>query len=230
MLVALTDPGRRPAERRRDRRLAARRSRLAARRGAFVDPERATAPASRRASAGRSDGACVGAATDAEGATGATGPDIDDATAGATSDGDRGRWRRRSGRGSRDRAAGAGHVTALARADATAAVGTVGRRDRSTGRRLRRDGRPTVPRRRSRTRRRPPPAALLAAIRAALPDLRLLTDAADREAYRNDETAYLQAGLPLAVALPSRPPRSRPSSASPRSTGSRSCRAAPAPG
>ena len=45
-------------------------------------------------------------------------------------------------------------------------------------------------------------AALLDAIRAALPDLRLLTDATDREAYRNDETAYLQAGLPLAVALP----------------------------
>src|SRR5689334_24812620 len=45
-------------------------------------------------------------------------------------------------------------------------------------------------------------AALIGAIRAALPDLRLLTDATDREAYRNDETAYLQAGLPLAVALP----------------------------
>ena len=44
--------------------------------------------------------------------------------------------------------------------------------------------------------------ALLAAIRAALPDLRLLTDETDREAYRNDETAYLHAGLPLAVALP----------------------------
>ncbi|HET9613835.1 MAG TPA: FAD-linked oxidase C-terminal domain-containing protein [Candidatus Limnocylindrales bacterium] len=44
--------------------------------------------------------------------------------------------------------------------------------------------------------------ALLEAIRTALPDLRLLTDATDREAYRNDETAYLQAGLPLAVALP----------------------------
>jgi glycolate oxidase len=43
---------------------------------------------------------------------------------------------------------------------------------------------------------------LLAAIRAELPDLRLLDDPLDREAYRNDETAYLQAGLPLAVALP----------------------------
>ena len=45
-------------------------------------------------------------------------------------------------------------------------------------------------------------AALLEAIRAELPGLRLLTDATDRESYRNDETAYLTAGLPLAVALP----------------------------
>src|SRR4051794_35284132 len=45
-------------------------------------------------------------------------------------------------------------------------------------------------------------AGLLDAIRAALPELRLLTDTVDREAYRNDETAYLHAGLPLAVALP----------------------------
>ena len=45
-------------------------------------------------------------------------------------------------------------------------------------------------------------ARLLDAIRDALPDLRLLTDPVDREAYRNDETAYLHAGLPLAVALP----------------------------
>ena len=43
---------------------------------------------------------------------------------------------------------------------------------------------------------------LLAAIRAELPNLRLLNDPLDREAYRNDETAYLHAGLPLAVALP----------------------------
>ncbi|HUQ78896.1 MAG TPA: FAD-linked oxidase C-terminal domain-containing protein [Patescibacteria group bacterium] len=43
---------------------------------------------------------------------------------------------------------------------------------------------------------------LLAAIRAELPALRLLDDPTDREVYRNDETAYLQAGLPLAVALP----------------------------
>jgi glycolate oxidase len=43
---------------------------------------------------------------------------------------------------------------------------------------------------------------LLAAIRAALPSVRLLEDPVDRESYRNDETAYLHAGLPLAVALP----------------------------
>jgi glycolate oxidase len=45
-------------------------------------------------------------------------------------------------------------------------------------------------------------ARLLAAIRSTLPDVRLLEDAVDRESYRNDETAYLSAGLPLAVALP----------------------------
>src|SRR6476659_5032870 len=51
----------------------------------------------------------------------------------------------------------------------------------------------------------PDPAAgarLLAAIRSTLPDVRLLDDPLDREGYRNDETAYLSAGLPLAVALP----------------------------
>ena len=74
-------------------------------------------------------------------------------------------------------------------------------------------------------------AALLRAIAAELPDLRLLTDAVDREAYRNDETAYLQAGLPLAVALPESTAQvvdARP--AAPPSIASRSCRAAPAPG
>src|SRR3954453_16972677 len=54
---------------------------------------------------------------------------------------------------------------------------------------------------------RPPDAdasgrSLVDAIEMAVPGLRLLTDATDREAYRNDETAYLHAGLPLAVALP----------------------------
>jgi glycolate oxidase len=43
---------------------------------------------------------------------------------------------------------------------------------------------------------------LLRAIATRLPDLRLLTDSADRESYRRDETAYLSTGLPLAVALP----------------------------
>jgi glycolate oxidase len=43
---------------------------------------------------------------------------------------------------------------------------------------------------------------LLRAIETRLPDLRLLTDAGDRESYRRDETAYLPAGLPLAVVLP----------------------------
>src|SRR5580765_3700194 len=43
---------------------------------------------------------------------------------------------------------------------------------------------------------------LLNAIRQTLPAVRLLEDPVDRESYRNDETAYLTAGLPLAVALP----------------------------
>jgi len=45
--------------------------------------------------------------------------------------------------------------------------------------------------------------AWLEAVRATLPGVRLLTDAADREAYRLDETAYMTAGLPAAVAVPS---------------------------
>ncbi len=44
--------------------------------------------------------------------------------------------------------------------------------------------------------------AFLDAIRAALPDVRLLTEPIDRESYRNDETTYFTGGLPLAVALP----------------------------
>lgn len=43
---------------------------------------------------------------------------------------------------------------------------------------------------------------LVDAIGARLPDLRLLTDEIDRESYRYDETAYLPAGLPKAIALP----------------------------
>src|SRR4026209_442212 len=42
----------------------------------------------------------------------------------------------------------------------------------------------------------------LAAVRTSLTGLRLLEGESDRESYRNDETAYLKAGLPLAVALP----------------------------
>jgi glycolate oxidase len=45
-------------------------------------------------------------------------------------------------------------------------------------------------------------AAFLTDVAARLPNLRLLTDPADRESYRHDETAWLRAGLPLAVALP----------------------------
>lgn len=43
---------------------------------------------------------------------------------------------------------------------------------------------------------------LLRAIEQRLPRLRLLTDTVGREGHRRDETAYLAAGLPLAVALP----------------------------
>ncbi|MDQ3449273.1 MAG: FAD-binding protein [Chloroflexota bacterium] len=42
----------------------------------------------------------------------------------------------------------------------------------------------------------------LAAVREALPALRLLTDHADTEAYRFDETPYLTPGRPLGVAFP----------------------------
>ena len=45
-------------------------------------------------------------------------------------------------------------------------------------------------------------SAFLDAVRAALPDLQLLTDEIDRESYRRDETAYLEPPLPIAVALP----------------------------
>jgi glycolate oxidase len=44
--------------------------------------------------------------------------------------------------------------------------------------------------------------AFLDAIRSALPAMRLLTDPADRESHRRDETTYLEGGLPGAVALP----------------------------
>jgi len=43
---------------------------------------------------------------------------------------------------------------------------------------------------------------LIDAARRQLPELRLLTDPLDREAYRTDETAYLKGEVPGAVALP----------------------------
>jgi glycolate oxidase len=45
-------------------------------------------------------------------------------------------------------------------------------------------------------------STFLADLRAALPDLRLVTDPADTEAYRWDETEYMQPGQPLGVAFP----------------------------
>src|SRR5439155_17106639 len=45
-------------------------------------------------------------------------------------------------------------------------------------------------------------SALLTAVGRELPDVRVLTDPIDRETYRLDETAYLAAGLPGAVAFP----------------------------
>src|SRR6187402_28404 len=44
--------------------------------------------------------------------------------------------------------------------------------------------------------------AFLDDVRARLPEIRLLTDPTDRASFRYDETAYLPAGLPGAVALP----------------------------
>ena len=45
-------------------------------------------------------------------------------------------------------------------------------------------------------------ASYLVDAAAELPGVRILTDEIDRESYRRDETAYLEAGLPGAVALP----------------------------
>jgi glycolate oxidase len=42
----------------------------------------------------------------------------------------------------------------------------------------------------------------LDALRSALPDLRLLTEPAETEAYRWDETEYMHPGMPLGVAFP----------------------------
>ncbi len=64
---------------------------------------------------------------------------------------------------------------------------------------------------------------------ARLPDLRLLTDEIDRESYRYDETAYLPAGLPGAVALPTTTEQVAELVRIAPSCASRSSRAAPAP-
>src|SRR4029077_20253975 len=45
-------------------------------------------------------------------------------------------------------------------------------------------------------------SAVLEALHHPLPGLRLLTDAADTEAYRWDETEYMHPGMPLGVAFP----------------------------
>jgi glycolate oxidase len=45
-------------------------------------------------------------------------------------------------------------------------------------------------------------SAFLRDVSQELPDVRLLTDDTDRDAYRTDETAWLRGELPLAVALP----------------------------
>ena len=45
-------------------------------------------------------------------------------------------------------------------------------------------------------------APFLDALRAELPDLRLLTERAETDAYRNDETDFLEGGWPLGVAFP----------------------------
>lgn len=44
--------------------------------------------------------------------------------------------------------------------------------------------------------------AFLDELRSALPELKLLTDPADRESYRSDEASYLKSELPMAVAMP----------------------------
>ena len=44
--------------------------------------------------------------------------------------------------------------------------------------------------------------AFLAALRAELPDLPLLTTADDVEPYRHDRTEYARPGMPLGVAVP----------------------------
>ncbi len=45
-------------------------------------------------------------------------------------------------------------------------------------------------------------AALMDELRSALPDMRVLTESADTESFRFDETAFLKAGKPLGVVFP----------------------------
>ena len=45
-------------------------------------------------------------------------------------------------------------------------------------------------------------AGFLEALRAALPDLRVLTEAGEVEAYRYDETEYLHPGVPAGGGVP----------------------------
>ena len=71
--------------------------------------------------------------------------------------------------------------------------------------------------------------ALVNAIRDRLPELRLLTDAVDRESYRRDETAYLRTGCRVRWPSRRRRARSPSSSASAASSACRSSRAARAP-
>ncbi len=44
--------------------------------------------------------------------------------------------------------------------------------------------------------------AIIAALRSALPEMRLISEPAQAESYRRDETGFLPAGHPLAVAFP----------------------------
>ena len=73
-------------------------------------------------------------------------------------------------------------------------------------------------------------SAYLAEVRAALPDLRLLTDEIDRESYRRDETAYLEPPLPIAVALPTQTAEVAELVRLAAAHRVPSCRAAPGPG
>ena len=72
-------------------------------------------------------------------------------------------------------------------------------------------------------------AGFLAALRTALPDLRVLTEAGEVEAYRYDETEYLHPGMPLAVAFPTTTADVATIVRLAAAHACRSCRGAPAP-